>query len=135
MPQKSGQLTKNQNLVLEELNTAQTPLSAYTILDNLRGEGFRAPLQVYRALEKLIRAGLVHRLESTNSFVACRNSGCDEHNTIVFTICDTCTQTEELTNQGLSRQLNELANSRSFGLERAVIELHGVCDSCAGSVD
>ena len=71
-------LTKNQSLVFDVLTRAEQPISAYTILDRLREHGFRAPLQVYRALDKLLEAGLVHRLESLNAFVACahRNSSC-----------------------------------------------------------
>ena len=57
-------LTKNQSLVMSALSKAEGPLSAYSILDELRDQGFRAPLQVYRALEKLMDVGLVHRLES-----------------------------------------------------------------------
>ena len=60
-------LTKNQKLVMGALSNANGPLSAYTILDELREHGFRAPLQVYRALEKLVELGLVHRLESACS--------------------------------------------------------------------
>src|SRR5690606_36153974 len=51
------ELTRNQSLVLGALTRAEGPLSAYTILDKLRDDGFRAPLQVYRALEKLLDAG------------------------------------------------------------------------------
>ena len=40
------ELTKNQSLVYDALTGADGPLSAYTILDRLRGRGFRAPLQV-----------------------------------------------------------------------------------------
>ena len=47
-------LTKNQELVLGALEKAEGPLSAYTILDALRDDGLRAPLQVYRALDKLL---------------------------------------------------------------------------------
>src|SRR5690606_24509193 len=46
-------LTRNQELVLGTLAHAEAPLSAYDILDRLRSEGLRAPLQVYRALDKL----------------------------------------------------------------------------------
>jgi Fur family transcriptional regulator, zinc uptake regulator len=67
-------LTRNQDLVLKTLNAADTPLSAYDILDRLRGDGLRAPLQIYRALDKLIEHGLAHRLESLNAFVCCANS-------------------------------------------------------------
>ena len=69
-------LTKNQTLVMGALSQAKGPLSAYTILDELRDDGFRAPLQVYRALEKLVELGLVHRLESLNAFVACQHTSC-----------------------------------------------------------
>ncbi len=57
-------LTRNQSLVLDTLSQSGGPLSAYTILDQLRDHGFRAPLQVYRALDKLVEFGMVHRLES-----------------------------------------------------------------------
>ena len=71
-PAADLKLTRNQQLVYDALTGAKTPLSAYTLLDQLRDAGFRAPLQVYRALEKLIEIGQVHRLESINSFVACQ---------------------------------------------------------------
>ncbi len=47
-------LSRNQSLVYDALSRSPAPLSAYVILDKLRDSGFRAPLQVYRALEKLI---------------------------------------------------------------------------------
>ena len=63
MTEKPG-LTRNQALVLDRLEKAEGPLSAYALLDQLREEGLRAPLQVYRALDGLMQAGHVHRLES-----------------------------------------------------------------------
>ena len=62
-------LTKNQSLVLEVLESHRNPLSAYSILEQLADAGLRAPPQVYRALEKLIGYGLIHKLESINSYV------------------------------------------------------------------
>lgn len=41
-------LTKNQSLVLRVLQSSDQPLSAYTILDRLRSDGLKAPLQVSR---------------------------------------------------------------------------------------
>ena len=55
------ELTKNQLKVLEKLEAATGPLSAYTLLDQLREFGFRAPLQVYRAIDTRIKACFVHR--------------------------------------------------------------------------
>src|SRR5690606_5865135 len=61
-------LTRNQELVLGALNGSGGRLSAYDILDRVRGKGIRAPLQVYRALDKLVERGLAHRLESLSAF-------------------------------------------------------------------
>jgi len=57
-------LTRNQSLVLDVLLDEKGPLSAYAILDRLRDKGLKAPLQIYRALDKLTQIGRVHRLES-----------------------------------------------------------------------
>ena len=55
-------LTANQQRVLTTLRQADGPLTAYALLDRLREQGFNAPAQVYRALERLAEQDLVHRL-------------------------------------------------------------------------
>ena len=85
-----AELTRNQQLVLERLEKSSGPLSAYALLDELREQGFRAPLQVYRALDRLMKAGLVHRLESLNSFVACTDSHTHANGMTAFAICENC---------------------------------------------
>jgi Fur family zinc uptake transcriptional regulator len=55
-------LTRNQSLVLKTLSDADQPLGAYELLNRLQPSGFKAPLQVYRALDQLVEKGLVHRL-------------------------------------------------------------------------
>ena len=124
-------LTRNQQLVFDALSDSKTPLSAYTLLDQLRGSGFRAPLQVYRALEKLIDNGQVHRLESLNSFVACQHSDCDQHKTIAFAICDSCEKVAELTDTKLSSLVRSISSNSHFKLENSVVELRGKCETCA----
>jgi len=126
-------LTKNQSLVMEELYQAPGPLSAYAILDQLRDDGLRAPLQVYRALEKLIEFGMVHRLESLNAFVACRHPDCDAQTTIAFTICEPCGQVTEVADDKLRSQLKSLATQNDFALEKSTVELRGICSKCQSS--
>lgn len=123
-------LTKNQTLVMGALTNSDGPLSAYTILDQLRDHGFRAPLQVYRALDKLVEFGLVHRLESLNAFVACRHPGCDGHQTIAFMICESCGQVNEISDGVLTKRLKALADEASFALKKTTIELRGLCRIC-----
>lgn len=130
-PAADMKLTRNQQLVYDALTGAKTPLSAYTLLDQLRDSGFRAPLQVYRALEKLIEIGQVHRLESINSFVACQHSDCDHHKAVAFAICNSCEHVDELSNAELSKLISTISDASNFALEGSVVELRGKCNACS----
>lgn len=125
-------LTKNQTLVLDVLTRSEGPLSAYTILDKLRDHGFRAPLQVYRALEKLLEFGLVHRLESLNSFVACahREHTCCSHGTVAFAICESCGHVSEFHDHVIDDQLNHWTRGKGFKPSKTTIEIRGLCAAC-----
>ncbi|MEZ5870479.1 MAG: Fur family transcriptional regulator [Nitratireductor sp.] len=124
-------LTKNQSLVLDTLMREGGPLSAYGILDRLRDKGLRAPLQVYRALEKLVTHGKVHRLESLNAFVACSHPGCDNQEAVIFTICSDCGKVDEITDAGLGVQLQAVAHRADFKLAKSTVELRGHCNHCS----
>jgi Fur family transcriptional regulator, zinc uptake regulator len=126
-------LTRNQALVLGVLNAAQKPVTAYSILDVLRDDGLRAPLQIYRALEKLIEFGLAHRLESMNAFMPCRQPGCHTLAATAFLICDVCGKVEEKGHHGLTDQLAELARHSQFAVSQASVELRGTCAACAAA--
>ena len=125
-------LTNKQALVMNLLGKTKGPLNAYSILDQLHDSGFRGPVQVYRALEKLMELGLVHRLESLNAFVACQKKTCDHQSkkTIIFTICEICGSVQELVNNGLEHLVRSLENDIDFLTNRSVIELKGICFTC-----
>jgi len=131
---ETHELTKNQALVLGVLSQTEGPLSAYSLLDRLRGEGFRAPLQVYRALDKLVEYGLVHRLESLNSFVACAHphdhAHRHEHGVIAFAICEKCGQVNEFSDEVVEKRLKGWARQNAFKLAKTTIEMRGTCASC-----
>jgi Fur family zinc uptake transcriptional regulator len=124
------ELTKNQSLVYDILSKASGPLSAYSILDDLRGEGLQAPPQVYRALEKLLKIGLIHRLESMNAFIACRDPECVSHQVAGFAICDDCGQVVEFAGKKISSQLKSWEKDSGFSVHKTTIELRGICASC-----
>ena len=121
-------LTKNQALVLKVLSNASQPLGAYAILDKLRSHGFKAPLTVYRALEQLAGQGLVHKIESLNSWTTC----CGEHqaNPPVFEICNDCGNVTEHFDEELLKNLNSMSERSGFIPDRSIIEIHGRCDDC-----
>jgi len=123
-------LTKNQTLVLEALAGTDGPVSAYTLLDQLRVHGFRAPLQVYRALDKLMEFGLVHRLESLNSFVACAHPHEHKHGLTAFAICDGCGSVDEFSDEVIEKRLRRWAADSNFKLGKTTIEMRGTCAAC-----
>ncbi len=123
-------LTRNQNLVLDALSQSGLPLSAYDILDRLRGEGLRAPLQIYRALDKLVERGLAHRLESLNAFVACADTHCHRKGLIAFAICENCGKVDEFADPAIEERLGNWAGKKGFKVERTTMEIRGKCADC-----
>lgn len=125
-------LTKNQKLVLDQLIQADAPMSAYVILDELRSEGLRAPLQVYRALDKLIGLGVVHRLESMNAFVACACSHPSSNavELVGFAICENCGKALEFADGDVAEILSDWATANGFAAKTSSIEIKGTCAAC-----
>ena len=112
--------------VLEVLLRQHKAMGAYEILDELREAGFSAqPPQAYRALEFLTEAGLAHRIERLNAFVACAHPG-SEH-APAFLICRACGAVAEAE---AADPLGQSAQDTGFKVERAVVEAEGVCPEC-----
>ena len=125
-------LTPNQQQVWNLLLAARAPMGAYALLDRLKGSNFKAPLQVYRALDKLVDLGLVHRVESLNAFVACAHRH-DETGPTAFAICDTCGHVEEFFDPAIGRGLMRWSKGQAFTLEKVTVELRGLCRDCRGA--
>jgi Fur family zinc uptake transcriptional regulator len=123
-------LTNNQRCVLEALRQERGPLSAYALLARLREDGITAPTQIYRALERLARNGLVHRLETLNAYISC-SRGC-RHGSVAFAICDQCGHIDEFAEDELDQVLERWARCHRFLPERTTIEIHGRCAACNG---
>ena len=121
-------LTKNQQAVFSTLLDADKPLGAYEILDQIRDQGFRAPLQVYRALQKLMELRLVHRIECRNAFVACDHEPHAE--AVCFLICDACDKAIELPIHDLDDGLRKRARAAGFAVTGACVEMTGLCKDC-----
>ena len=120
----------NASLVLSALQKDQRPFTAYELIDRLRDAGITAPATVYRALDRLIASGSVHRLESLNAYVACAHGRCHENNDAAFAICDDCGRVEELADASVTNAAASWAKKNTFTLSAATLELRGVCKSC-----
>ena len=109
--QKQQYLSKNQKIVLDHVEKASQPLKAYSILYDVQKKGLKAPLQVYRALDKLVEIGKIHKIESRNAFVACKNSNCVVSNATAFSICEGCEKVTEINNSKLSKYLKNFKDN------------------------
>ena len=126
----SEKLTNNQKTVLDLLEKSKEPLKAYAILFDIQKKGIKAPLQVYRALDKLIEIGKVHKIESKNSYIACEHKNCDSSTSTSFLICETCDQVTELKKKNLSEYFAKQSVQANFKYSKHNLEIYGVCKDC-----
>ena len=131
MAQKQEYLSKNQKIVLDIIEKSAQPMKAYSILFNVQKKGLKAPPQVYRALDKLLSIGLVHKIESLNAWTVC----CGSHNnkTPVFEICNDCGYVKEHLDQDFTNNINNLSKRTGFIPDNPVLEIHGRCGACANN--
>ena len=130
-------LNDNDSQVLTALGGSERPLSAYDILDRARSDALKAPVQVYRALEKLQERGLVHRIEALNAFIACseHGAGCGEgehrhpRHRPGFVICRQCGSVREFEDGRVGEIAGEAAGA-DFAVDLVSLEIYGRCGSC-----
>ena len=127
---KENNLSKNQQIVFDTIEKSSEPVKAYSILSNVKKKGLKAPPQVYRALEKLIKLGKIHKVESRNAFVACNNSNCVISKATVFSICEICQKVKEINNQKLSNYLKNFQDKTGMIYKKYNLEFYGLCTSC-----
>ena len=128
--QKQTFLTKNQQIVLNLVEKSSQPLKAYSILFNVQKKGIKAPLQVYRALDRLVEIGKIHKFESRNAFIACQDSSCQISKATAFSICESCEKVTEINNSKLSKYLKNFKDNSGMKYSKYNLEFFGVCKKC-----
>ena len=128
--QKQQNLSKNQQIILDLIVKSSEPLKAYSILFNVQKKGINAPLQVYRALDKLVEIGKIHKIESRNAFIACQNSSCQISKATAFSICESCENVSEISNSKLSKYLANFADEAGMKYNKYNLEFFGLCKKC-----
>ena len=123
-------LSRNQQIVLDIIEKAKGPLKAYSILFNVQKKGINAPQQIYRALDKLIEMGKIHKIESKNAFVACRSSDCEIFKATAFSICESCEMVDEISDAKLSKYLSSFNHKKGMKFKRFNLEFFGLCKKC-----
>ena len=128
-------LTKRRKEVLTALLECNTALSAYELTErcNQQGEPAMPPMSVYRILEFLEEQSLVHRLSTTNKYIACSHISCDHshYRRPQFLICNDCTRVQEVnvTPETLTA-IERVAANVGFNLGDKQLEVSGTCSDC-----
>ena len=123
-------LTELRKRVLTLVWESHKPQRAYDILEGLEQYGHRpAPPTAYRALDFLVQAGLIHRIESLNAYIGCADP--HQHHSSQFFICDECDAVAEIQDTALTRKLTQNANELGFTPRDQTIEIHGLCGDCS----
>ena len=118
--ERGEKLTPVRRRVLE----ADGPVKAYDLLEALKpGPGSAKPPTVYRALDFLMTAGLVHKVEALNAFVGCSHA--HDHGAAELYICSGCGAVEERHGAPLPTNAPD-----GFFIQRSVVEHFGQCANC-----
>jgi Fur family zinc uptake transcriptional regulator len=101
---------------------------AYELLADMQAaHGKTAPMTVYRALDFLVERGLVHRVASSSTFVACHHPDAP-HADAMFLVCDLCGSAVECDDAALAGSL--VQTLRTAGFDARNVEIRGRCEHC-----
>ena len=127
-------LTSKRKHILLSLLQSDKAMSAYEIVDYCKNKfnEIMPAMSVYRILDFLQEKRLVHKLTSTNKFVACSHITCDhDHEITQFLICSECLQVKEINiNQSTIKALQQNIEEAGFHLLSPQLEMHCLCQNC-----
>jgi Fur family zinc uptake transcriptional regulator len=126
---RGRRFTQQRRALLEKLLVASRPVTAYELLDLVRPDDAAiTSASIYRSLDFLVDMGLVHRLDSTRSFVACDHP--DHPHAGHFLICRECGTVVEAEDKRIAQATEDLGERHGFTLDHRTVELTGVCGAC-----
>jgi len=121
--------TELRQLIFELVWSRHKPIVAYDILDTVQKLGRRAaPPTVYRALDFLLKQGLIHRIASLNAYIGCDSP--QEPHQGQFLICEACGEAVELMCSAIEKCTAIAAEQVGFRIKSRIIEIHGLCAVC-----
>jgi len=123
-------LTSLRKKILFILWDSAKPLKAYEILNRLLlTKQNSMPPTVYRVLDFLVDCGVVHKIESIQSYALCQEPD-KQLSTEILMVCNNCHQVMEIYNKEIHTLISLLSKDKKFYLGQDAIELKGFCDKC-----
>jgi Fur family transcriptional regulator, zinc uptake regulator len=123
-------LTPLREAVLRVLTGSHKALGAYDIIERMSAQGRRlAPISVYRIIDVLSEAGLVHRLESRNAYFACLAPHRDRASMVVL-LCEACDRVAEAEAPAAWGAIDAITRDTGFAVSATILEIQGQCADC-----
>lgn len=127
-------LTDKRKKVLAILIASKKGFSAYDMIDQYElefGETLKA-MSIYRILSYLQSEQLVHKISTTNKYVACIDECCQSKYTLpLFLICRECQDYKETSVEpAFLKSLQQNAMQAGFQFNNTQLEINCVCQSC-----
>ncbi|MCH9764674.1 MAG: transcriptional repressor, partial [Alphaproteobacteria bacterium] len=96
-----------------------------------------APISVYRAIDALLEAGVIHRLESKNAYFACRRLDHDfeKSGRPLVLACENCGTVAEVDSHGIFETIDHVCGDVKFKPRVRFVEVSGLCPKCAKKKD
>lgn len=123
-------MTSLRKAVLFALWSTDKPLKAYDVLERLSdSQPHATATALYRALGFFVTAGVVHKIESIQSYALCgkkESHSCFE----LFMVCSVCYEVHEVQDVTVRGAVQQLALRSDFHVSDDPIELRGLCTNC-----
>jgi Fur family zinc uptake transcriptional regulator len=114
---------------LELIWARHESIKAYDLLKALQDfDSAAKPATVYRALDFLMEQGLIHRVETLNSFIGCRQP--EVRHDLLFLICLYCHNVEERTAPAIMHAVAAELKFAKFVPKVQTFEVLGCCREC-----
>ena len=123
------QFTEPRKKVLSILLDHDEPLGAYRILETLTTKSTKPkPPTIYRAIDFWLKHGFIHKVESVNGYIACKQ--CKSHTNIDLLVCDICKRVTEIHLKPLEDRIKNKKDLMGFKPNIISTEIHGTCKKC-----
>lgn len=114
--------------IIQALSESKTGVSAYDLLAQLQQKGHSFNIStIYRVLDFWIELGLIHKIDSNNTYLICNDNHHDHFHLLLH--CDKCDQVEE--SCAVSKQIHLPDGFGFLPKKNQVIEVVGTCAECS----